>query len=892
MNNKEGIDIALQLPSGARFFKCALQVNPFVYLNTHGKTSLFNNEDDYNAAIISACISEQLDAIAVTDHYRVSSSEKLISAANTAGIKVFPGFEAVTKDGVHLLCLFNPGTPIDKLERVIGDCGIHEEHDGSPVGKYDVIEFLKESQKWGAICIAAHIASSGGLLRKLSGQSRIKAWRSPDLLACALPGPIDNAPDDLRPILQNKNPDYQRERPVAIINASDVVDPTDLKEKQGTSCFLKMSALSVEGLRQAFLDPGSRIRLHTDPEPEDHAELIALAWEGGFLDGAAVHFNPNLNVLIGGRGAGKSTVIESLRYVLGLEPVGEEALQAHQGIVRQVLRSGTKISLMLQSHHPTQQKYLIERTIPNPCVVREDSGRIANLLPENILPRIDVYGQHEISELTRSSEKLTRLLDRFVEPDESLHRRKNDLRRDLRKSRQSVLSLCSELQDIEERLAALPGLEETLERFRAAGLEERLRERSILVREEQVLQSIPERLQPFKESLESIRTELPVDRTFLSQKALGDLPGKEILMSADEVLEQLSRDLEDVVIRFQNALQRTDEKISQIRNRWDNRKIEVQAEYEKILRELKKSAIDGEEFIRLRRNIEGLRPLRERQKQLQQQQNDLLERRRMYLTEWEDLKAEEFRYLDRAAKKVNRKLRPRVDVTVTFSGNRNPLFELLRDRVGGQLSETIEKLRDKETISLTDFADTCREGAEQLREKYGFTPMQARNIAEAKSEVFMCIEELDLPPTTIIRLNTALAGEPPEWQTLEELSTGQKATAVLLLLLLDSDAPLIVDQPEDDLDNRFITEGVVPRIRAEKRFRQFVFSTHNANIPVLGDAELILGLSASGEADGGTTNIPRKHTGSIDEQPVRELVEDVLEGGKMAFETRRLKYGF
>ena len=104
---------------------------------------------------------------------------------------------------------------------------------------------------------------------------------------------------------------------------------------------------------------------------------------------------------------------------------------------------------------------------------------------------------------------------------------------------------------------------------------------------------------------------------------------------------------------------------------------------------------------------------------------------------------------------------------------------------------------------------------------------------------------------------------------------------------------MIVDQPEDDLDNRFITDGVVPRMRDEKRRRQFVFSTHNANIPVLGDAELILGLTASGDADNkGNAVIRPEHVGSIDGRQVRELVEEILEGGKDAFETRRLKYGF
>ena len=179
-----------------------------------------------------------------------------------------------------------------------------------------------------------------------------------------------------------------------------------------------------------------------------------------------------------------------------------------------------------------------------------------------------------------------------------------------------------------------------------------------------------------------------------------------------------------------------------------------------------------------------------------------------------------------------------------------------------------------------------------MQMRYSITPAQAIRLAEATDETLMRIEELELPSSDTIRLNTAPVGEPPSWQLLDDLSTGQKATAVLLLLLLESDAPLIVDQPEDDLDNRFITEGVVPRMRAEKRRRQFIFSTHNANIPVLGDAELILGLTAAGEAADGKAHVRPEHAGSIDAQQVRELVEELLEGGKDAFERRRLKYGF
>jgi hypothetical protein len=212
--------------------------------------------------------------------------------------------------------------------------------------------------------------------------------------------------------------------------------------------------------------------------------------------------------------------------------------------------------------------------------------------------------------------------------------------------------------------------------------------------------------------------------------------------------------------------------------------------------------------------------------------------------------------------------------------------------VRGRLSETIEILKQQSDLSLKTFADACREGREVLTQKFNIPPVQADRIAQADPDVIMQIEELDLPPTTTIRLNVASEGQSPQWQTLDELSTGQKATAVLLLLLLESQAPLVVDQPEDDLDNRFITDGVVPKMRDEKRRRQFLFATHNANIPVLGDAELIIGLTASGEADQGKARLPQEYMGSIDTHSVRELVEEVLEGGKDAFEMRRLKYGF
>ncbi|WP_338075744.1 MULTISPECIES: TrlF family AAA-like ATPase [Acidithiobacillus] len=886
----QAINEALKQPNGARFYRCALQVNPFAYHDRHAKQTAFQNEADYNSAIIEACHANNIEAIAVTDHYRISDSRGLINAARAAGIFAFGGFEAASDDGVHFLCLYDPDKD-DSLERLIGQMGVGDHKAISPNGDKNCLKLLECVRKQGGISIAAHVAADNGLLATLEGQPRMNAWQSRDLYACALPGPIGDAPQNVRAILENKDAAHKRERRVAVINASDVNSPEDLAEPR-SSCFIKMSALSVEGLRQAFLDPESRIRLHSDPSPEPHAEFIAMAWEGGFLDGTRLHFNGNLNVLVGGRGTGKSTIIESLRYALAIDPIGEEANKAHQGVLKYVLKSGTKISLLVRSHHPAKHDYTIERTIPNPPVVKDELGNVLNLSPLDVAPSVEIFGQHEISELTKSRGKLTLLLERFVERDPNAGAQKAKLRLDLERSRGRITDVQREIKLIEERLSLLPSLEETQKRFQDAGLEERLKEKSLLVREERILATIKERLAPVSTLRQELAGLLPIDTAFLSAKALEGLPNSALLIEGAAILDRMTAQLEAVAGQIEQELSVADTSLSALRGHWDQRRQAVETTYQALLRELQKSKIDGEEFIRLRRQIEELRPLREKKEALTRDLAAYQQNRRNLLDEWFNLQSAEYRALEKAAKRVSRKLGGRVRAMVMMGGNREPLEKLLRDEIGGNLAALLERLKSRDTLSLMDFAQCCREGKDSLISNYSLPSAAAERLAQADPDIFMRMEELELPATTQIELNTSSEGEPETWQTIEALSTGQKATAVLLLLLLESEAPLVVDQPEDDLDNRFITEGVVPTMRNEKRKRQFVFSTHNANIPVLGDAELIIGLSTGIQNEVVQGRVNERHMGSIDMQPVREMVEEILEGGKTAFEMRRQKYGF
>ena len=148
---------------------------------------------------------------------------------------------------------------------------------------------------------------------------------------------------------------------------------------------------------------------------------------------------------------------------------------------------------------------------------------------------------------------------------------------------------------------------------------------------------------------------------------------------------------------------------------------------------------------------------------------------------------------------------------------------------------------------LLDWRDCCIAAA--ARRKWN-APGRKRSVKIAGTTEYPepRIEQAKRPSAIQNELNPDTpTGSPASWWALEVYPRAE-SHAVLLLLLLESDAPLIVDRPEDNLENRFITEGTIPEMREEKRRRQFVFSTRNANIPVLGEAELILGLTAEGEA--------------------------------------------
>jgi hypothetical protein len=199
---------------------------------------------------------------------------------------------------------------------------------------------------------------------------------------------------------------------------------------------------------------------------------------------------------------------------------------------------------------------------------------------------------------------------------------------------------------------------------------------------------------------------------------------------------------------------------------------------------------------------------------------------------------------------------------------------------------SLEWLREVKDFSVAMFVDTCRAGSDELQSKWGIKPAKARNIASIDRKALLEIEEIDLKERIELELNVGANRE--EFRPIGRLSTGQQCTAILSLLLLENQDPLIIDQPEDNLDNAFVAEHIVRRLRSMKTERQFIFATHNANIPILGDAEWI-GVCTAIDGRG---SLPAERQGSIDAHAIRDSAARILDGGREAFERRREMYGY
>lgn len=887
----KGIVEALGKPSGSRFYRCAFQVNPFEYGQRHAKNAGGDTGKDYNDAMAKACRDMGIQIVAVTDHFRYDTSVSLADRLRASGITVFPGFEANSSEGVHILCLFPLETTASEMNTLIGACDVPDLKAESPISNKTCEQLLRLVQERGGIAITAHVTSKAGLLTTLNGTSRINAWKSDYHLAAAIPGPIDDVPNGLLQICKNQNPDYKRTHPIAFVNAADVTKPEDFS-KDSATCLVKMTDVSIEGLKQAFLDAEGRILLNSDGIPADYTRIVGVSWDRGLLSEQSIALNAGLNVLIGGRGAGKSTVVESIRYAFGLEPKGKDASTTHKAMMKELMGQKASIAVLLHSPRPSPGYYLVERIYGQDPRVKDQNGEIIHdLNPLDLVPGFEVYGQHEISELTRDRAKLAGILKRFVGNDELFSGEMDALRSRLRESRGGIAEKRRKIEELNEALAALPGLREKLKRFQATKIREHAEEKTAVQAEARFLEKASSLLAAVEDHANKLRPSKETADPVLPAEVDQKLPHRPTL----EPLQKIAQDMDDALRAASDILvaahKKAEDDLAAIRKQWEPLRDAANERFEDVKAELSEEGHNPDEYVSLDDQVARLEPKQDEKLKLESELESLRRNRQGIIDEWEKADTRAYTELEKAAKQVSRKLKGTVKAVIQPSSTIEPLREVFRQHVEGNISQALGKLEEAENLSLSKLAGKIRDGENALMSEYGFTATSAKKIADAGEALALEVEECRIPPEALIELNVGRDGR-ENWKRLDNLSAGQKATAVLLLLLLDADAPLIIDQPEDDLDNQFIAGRVVPIMRTGKKRRQFVFSSHNPNIPVLGDADQIIGLTPTVEDVGDRTKVFDDDCGSIDKASVQQLIKDLLEGGEQAFTTRRTKYGF
>ena len=244
------------------------------------------------------------------------------------------------------------------------------------------------------------------------------------------------------------------------------------------------------------------------------------------------------------------------------------------------------------------------------------------------------------------------------------------------------------------------------------------------------MKTLAERIAPVAEVRKTLSELLPIDTAFLSAKALEGLPNCALLIEGAAILDRVTNSLQAITGQIGQTISQADGELASLRARWDERKQVAETNYQSVLRDLQKSKIDGEEFIRLRRQIEELRPLRENKETLTRDLGVYQANRRNLLDEWFNLQSAEYRALEKAAKRVSTKLDGRIRAMVAMGGNLDLLKKLLRDDVGGNLAALLDRLKNSSMLQqqrngsisllLPDLAQRCREGKDALIALMGF----------------------------------------------------------------------------------------------------------------------------------------------------------------------------
>lgn len=926
---------------GAHYHRCDFQVHSPRDLQWNGGNHVTEAERmAYAARLVEACREKGLNAIALTDHHDMAFvpfvKRAALAETDTNGallpedqrLVVFPGIELTLAVPCQAILVLDADFEENRFPAVLTALAINPAPDGdaktAQTERLENIQSLRTLKE--KLDEHAWLRDRYIVFPNVTGEGKFSLLRNGMMAKYKempfVGGYVDGMVNDLKAgpvsILAGKDKAWGNKR-IACIQTSDNrrEDHDDLGNH---TSWIKWAKPTAEALRQACLAQESRIS-HDEPKlPSVIISGISVS-NSQFLGPIDLAFNPQYNALIGGRGTGKSTILEYLRWALCDQPPATDDPDApnYQS------RRSRLIENTLKPLGATVDVTFIVNDVVH--VVRRDSKdgsllikvgpdemRVCNEAEVRALLPVQAYSQKQLSDVSVRTDELARFITAPIRMElAQLDRRISEKAERIRQTyanrrRQQALTA-----DIARRTLEARSLQEQADAIRnsLSGLSD---EDRALLNQGKSYDAAEEAVDGWQNDLRSVANGL----SGLSAEIAASLeqvapppeaPDGDLLKKAHGEYTQLMTQASQVIDTLLAQLRTPAEAAPG--TPWAEWQQKLQAFRETYEAAVKRSSAHRERMEQLQ-TIEGrLSAFQKETARLGDELKSLKTAGDVYAAErqgWHELKAERDGLFDAQCQKLTESASGAIRAHVKRYADAGEFVERLRESLSGSnvRRERVEALGDAiitaenpqerwsrilDDLETLAAFDSDQEGSDRRPETpalsaAGLTAGDLDRIARKLSaDDWLALSLIDIKSEPVFEYRARESDYIP----FRNASAGQQATALLKTLLNQPGPPLLIDQPEEDLDNPVMQE-IVEQIWSAKQKRQIVFVSHNANLVVNGDAELVAWCDyrKAGDQSGGKI----AGEGAIDVPEVREAIKRIMEGGEAAFNLRREKYGF
>ena len=827
-------------------------------------------ENDFVKTYISKMAAEGISVGIITNHNKFDRDEyvALRNEGRKKDILILPGVELAIKEGangVHTLIIFDPDAWLSNGENQIESFlnvvfkDIHNRENENTRCKKDLLDTIRELNSYnrGYFIVFAHVEQSSGFLKECNG-GLIQSLSSDPIFRDSVLG--------FQKVRTRRNiPVFEQQLgyKVAFLEGSDCKSIEDIG-KDRSYCYVKIGAPSYGALKfalQAFED-----RVYTEEPTCNYSHIESVSFEGGLLDGTTIGLSPDLNTFIGIRGSGKSAVIEIIRYALTLSATVDDEYK--EDLVKYVLGSGGVVSLSVKDEHGN--RYTIRRILGENAHVIDADGSVMGIDSSAVIRNPVYFGQKDLA-LTKPGyefELLHKLLGNANTESDTLDACIGTIK--------TKLSDWFELEGLPQQIEDLSGrlreLEHKIKVFEERGVASKLAKQTSfsadLLEIKSVLANCRETTNQLTNAITNYEGTVFITQGYTSNYNIELF--EKIRMHITAIHEQYAK-----IIAASSQIADEIDAIQEIQGTLTDIIEELKEEFAEIRRELSDTQLDIEAFGKYKEGIDQItRDIASKKNKLNQVEvlrRELIE----LIAQRTEILRERFALYKAEIDRVNSS-QTELALSIEFKGDKKVFLQQLKDQFKG--SGITETKYGEIAKAFSDFIaiveDVLFEDGKVLRTI--ITANQYLSLVEKIKQNYAEYIVLTTPDKVEIKYHGKI---------LSRHSTGQRASALALFILAQKDNDIIIiDQPEDDLDNQVIYTEFIKRVKEKKTSTQFIFATHNANIPVLGDAERIVAAQFSDMK-------MEMECGTIDTTETHKQIVTIMEGGHEAFQRRNAIYG-